>query len=214
MSVVERTQCTHTLLHDMHVWSLAYAAKGKQLLSTSMNRNLRLWDAETGEQLRDLSGHTADVTCVAVHPTQPRFVTGSGDHSLIVWNAENQSPVHTLNDHTDGIRSIAFEPTEGRTFVSASWDGTLRVYDSNTYRCLAVLADHEDAVFCVAFHPRFAFFLFFSQPTLGVGFSARQISPFFSIYQSWLSALILSLSLCPLICFPHPSLSFFFRILL
>src|SRR5205823_3717468 len=38
--------------HTNGVWSVTISADGKRLLTSGNDRNLRLWDADTGEQLR------------------------------------------------------------------------------------------------------------------------------------------------------------------
>ena len=45
-----------------------------------------IWDAETGERLRTLSGHYHPVSALAFSPDGGRLVSASFDGHLIVWD--------------------------------------------------------------------------------------------------------------------------------
>jgi WD40 repeat protein len=46
--------------------------------SLVLGQSVRVWDAKTGEQLRELQGHTDYVTSVSFSPDGERIVSGSG----------------------------------------------------------------------------------------------------------------------------------------
>src|SRR5437667_26546 len=51
--------------HTSHVWCISISADGKRVLTSSADKTLRLWDADTGKCLRVLQGHTARVVGAA-----------------------------------------------------------------------------------------------------------------------------------------------------
>src|SRR4051812_5429888 len=56
---------TRTLTgHTGSVMSVAFSPDGKVLASSSRDKSVRLWNPSTGEVLRTLAGHTADVYSV------------------------------------------------------------------------------------------------------------------------------------------------------
>ena len=57
-----------------------------RIVSGSLDKTLRVWDAATGACERVLEGHSSDVSRVCVLP-DGRIVSGSRDKTLRVWNA-------------------------------------------------------------------------------------------------------------------------------
>ena len=51
--------------------SVAFSPDGRRLASGSWNGDVMIWDAETGERLRTLSGHRHPVSCAGVQSGRP-----------------------------------------------------------------------------------------------------------------------------------------------
>ena len=56
------------LLPETLTESVAFAPDGKYVLSGSFDRTARLWDSQTGQELRQFTGHTDQVIGVAFSP--------------------------------------------------------------------------------------------------------------------------------------------------
>ena len=80
---------------------------------------MRVWDASTGETLKELKGHTDSVWSVAFSTDGGRIVSGSGDKSVRVWDASTGEMLKVLEGHTDSVWSVAFS-TDGGRIVSGS----------------------------------------------------------------------------------------------
>src|SRR5262249_50430439 len=61
-----RREVCHFDEHRQPVTCVAFLPDGRYALSGSMDRTLRLWDAEAKKEVRQYRGHTAGVTGVAV----------------------------------------------------------------------------------------------------------------------------------------------------
>jgi WD40 repeat protein len=59
-------------------------------------RLVKLWDVENDRDLRNLTGHTADVTAVAMTPDGRLVISGSQDGMVKVWEAKTGQEVASL----------------------------------------------------------------------------------------------------------------------
>src|SRR6187397_2160189 len=54
--------------HSDWVTSVAFSPDGRRLLTGSRDKTAKLWDAETGKEIRSFAGHSAEVYGVAFSP--------------------------------------------------------------------------------------------------------------------------------------------------
>jgi WD40 repeat protein len=120
---------------------VAFSPDGKQVVSGSGDRTVRLWDAATGAALQTLEGHTQWVSSVAFSPDGKQVVSGSDDHTVRLLDAATGAALQTLEGHTEWVSSVAFSP-DGKQVVSGSNDKTVRT-----------LEGHTESVYSVAFSP-------------------------------------------------------------
>jgi WD40 repeat protein len=72
--------------HTQAVWWVDIAADGRRMLSGGMDKTIRLWDVQTGAQLKKLIGHSDLVTSVAFLPDGRRAVSCSVDRTVRLWD--------------------------------------------------------------------------------------------------------------------------------
>ena len=111
--------------------NVAFSPDGRRIVTGGTDTTLKVWHAETGEELHTLKGHSKAVTQVAFSPDGNQIVSGSLDTTLKVWDAETGEEVFTLKGHTDAIRSVAFSQ-DGKLIGSGSSDKTLKLWYAET----------------------------------------------------------------------------------
>jgi WD40 repeat protein len=131
---------------------VAFSPDGKQVVSSSSDRTIRLWDAATGAALQTLEGHTDYISSVAFSPDGKQVVSGSDDRTVQLWDAATGAALRTLEGHTSYITSVAFSP-DGKQVVSGSGDQTVRLWDAATGAALQTLKGYTSSVTSVAFLP-------------------------------------------------------------
>ena len=137
-------------VHIDWVLSVAVSADGRRAVSGSLDHTVKVWDLESGAELRSLAGHGHVVRSVAVSADGRRaVVSGSFDHTVKVWDLESGAELHSLKGHSTFVRSVAVSG-DGRRAVSGSDDHTVKVWDLESGAELHSLAGHSAFVRSVA----------------------------------------------------------------
>jgi WD40 repeat protein/serine/threonine protein kinase len=120
------------------VVSAAFSPDGKRLATGGKGGlgsgpgMLKVWDAQTGQEIITLKGHTADVTTVAYSSDGKRLASSSADRSVKVWDGQTGQELLTFNGHSQEVSGVAFSP-DGKRLASASFKGnTVKVWDAQT----------------------------------------------------------------------------------
>ena len=71
-----------------------------------MDNTARVWDAETGKELRRLDGHAAGITAAGFSPDGKRIVTGSKDKTVRIWDADSGRELCLLVGFTGGAWAV------------------------------------------------------------------------------------------------------------
>ncbi len=101
------------------------------MLAVATGIGIWLYDAQTGDEIDLLVGHTEPVRAVAFTRDGTKLASGSEDETIRLWDVPNRSHLRTLTGHTSTIRSLAFSP-DGNTLVSGSSDRSARLWDVAT----------------------------------------------------------------------------------
>ena len=119
---------------------------------TSNDSIALLWEALSGQMIRRLEGHGAQVYDAAFSPDGKRIVTASADNTARIWNAATGETMAVLSGHSNSVLSAAFS-RQGDKVVTASLDETVRVWDAEARTTIAVLTGHSGPVRSAVFSP-------------------------------------------------------------
>ncbi len=157
VSIMDNFQILHTShpfrnlgSHAGPVWAIAVTPDGKYAVSGSWDKILIRWDLAAGTSLMTYSGHTGEVSSVAVSDTV--VLSGSYDNTLKLWDLITGSLIRTIEGHTGRVQAVALS-ADSRIAVSGSADKTVRVWDMTTGLMLQQLDGHSAAVNAVAITP-------------------------------------------------------------
>ena len=82
--------------HTDAVWAVAFSTHGNYIISGSSDMTARLWDVQTGSELRRFSGHTGAVNGVAFSPNSRYVLTGSADGTARLWDVDCHDTIRYL----------------------------------------------------------------------------------------------------------------------
>jgi WD40 repeat protein len=116
--------------HTSWIRSLAFQPHGDLLASGSDDRTVRLWNRQTGQCVRTLSGHGGRVRGVAFHPDGKLLASSSEDGSIRLWDIPTSECVGILGGHLQRLLTLAFS-SDGKLLASGSNDTTIYIWSLN-----------------------------------------------------------------------------------
>jgi WD40 repeat protein/serine/threonine protein kinase len=138
--------------HLKRISSVAFSPDGQRIVTGSLDKTAKVWDAASGKELYTLRGHRADITSATFSPDGQRIVTGSWDKTAKVWEAASGKELLTLQGHNAEVTSAAFS-ADGKRIVTGSVDKTAKVWDAASGKELLTLKGHASLLWSVAFSP-------------------------------------------------------------
>ncbi|QLE42135.1 protein kinase [Nostoc sp. C052] len=128
------------------------------LASGSWDNTIKLWDINTGKEIRTLTGHANWVNSVAFSPDGKFLASGSADCTIKLWQVGTGIEIQTLTGHSDAVSSVAYCPRTPATnsqdkqlVASGSNDYTIKLWQGYTPRNIYTLTGHSFFVNCIAF---------------------------------------------------------------
>ncbi len=149
---LQLAQSVRTLSEKGAVRCLAYTPDGHRLITGSDDHTIRVWNADTGQPLFNITGHSSAVRSLAVKSDGSTLVSGSDDKTIKVWNLGSGQELHTLTGHRSYLNAVAISP-DGQLIASASADQTVKLWNLATGQEVRTLSGHTSYVNAVVFSP-------------------------------------------------------------
>jgi WD40 repeat protein/serine/threonine protein kinase len=132
------------------ITSVRFSPDGQDILSGLEDGRLIVWSAQTGEQVREFTGHSAKITAIEFSLDEQQLLTASNDRAIILWEYRNATIVRRFTEHRGAVNDIAFSPN-GRQILSGSDDTRVILWDINTGNSIQRFSEQERAITGVAF---------------------------------------------------------------
>ncbi|CAD7937441.1 unnamed protein product [Amoebophrya sp. A25] len=133
--------------HANAVLEVHWSKDMSSIYSCSADKSVAVWDAETGQRIKKLKGHSEIVNSVQCSRSgEPMLCSGGDDGSTKLWDLRTKRCVHSF-DHMYQILAVSFDARTQKIFA-ASLDDTIRVFDVRTRaeEELYVLKGHTDSI--------------------------------------------------------------------
>ncbi|KAG6979752.1 Vegetative incompatibility protein HET-E-1 [Fusarium oxysporum f. sp. conglutinans] len=136
--------------HSGRISSVVFSHDSTNLASASIDKTIRIWNAETGDCEQVLEGHSDLVTSVVFSHDSKKLASASYDETVRMWNAETGRCEQVLEGHSNWVYSVVFSH-DSTNLASASIDKTIRIWNADTGDCEQVLEGHSGPVTSVVF---------------------------------------------------------------
>ncbi|XP_057461427.1 uncharacterized protein LOC130751775 isoform X3 [Actinidia eriantha] len=104
-------------------------SKSQQLLSSSMDKTVRLWNLSSKSCLKIFS-HSDYVTCIQFNPVDDKyFISGSLDAKVRIWSIPDRLVVD-WNDLHEMVTAACYAP-DGQSALVGSYKGSCRLYNTS-----------------------------------------------------------------------------------
>ncbi|KAL3471942.1 quinon protein alcohol dehydrogenase-like superfamily [Aspergillus californicus] len=110
------------------------------LATGSYDATIKIWDTDTGEELRTLRGHESGIRCLQFDDT--KLISGSMDRTIKIWNWRTGECISTYTGHRGGVIGLHFDAS---ILASGSVDKSVKIWnfeDKSTF----LLRGHTDWV--------------------------------------------------------------------
>ena len=115
--------------HTDVVSSVSFSPVTKnQMLTSSWDGTIRIWDITTGLMLKKFKGHQGAVHTAIYSPDGKYIISGGDDRVIRIWDINGSKQVKALEGHQAEVSSLAISK-DGKYLVSVSLDDVIKLWD-------------------------------------------------------------------------------------
>ncbi|KAG9064825.1 hypothetical protein KI688_003085 [Linnemannia hyalina] len=114
--------------HAKKISSITFSPDSQTIASGDSNGVLRLWNAESGDDIWNRKEHDGKVMSIAYSSNGEQIVTSGEDSTVRLWKASTGDIVHSFDAEGCEIQCVAFSPS-GRWIASGGEDGVVSLWD-------------------------------------------------------------------------------------
>lgn len=141
---------TQIVQHGRLIKDVAISREGNWFASVADDRQLRIWDTESGKLLRAIAPPSGRWQCVTISMRNNQLACGSKDGTVYVWDAVHDATSQPkVVRHGPSVTMVRYS-RDGKRLFSASDSGAVRVWDSQTWQRINEVPTGRDGL--VAFN--------------------------------------------------------------
>eukprot|EP01132_Coremiostelium_polycephalum_P008562 gene8562-10532_t len=133
---LKRQICKKIVNDNTKIFSIALR---DQLLMSTSDNTIKIWNKKTLEPISTLSGHTRGVNVLSVHNrNRNTLISGSSDNTVRVWDLIGNRCSSTLEDHTSS-KILSMAMIDENTIATGTNNCQIKIWDTRQQmpvRCL------------------------------------------------------------------------------
>lgn len=139
--------------HKGPVYVARFNRGGDYCLSGGQDRTIRLWNPETGLQIKDYSGeHGYEVLDLIPNDDNSKFASCGGDRVALVWDVSTGKVLRRFRGHENKINCLDYNE-DCSVLITGSYDMTIKCWDlrSNMRDPIQTINKFKDSVTSLLF---------------------------------------------------------------
>jgi WD40 repeat protein len=115
--------------HTAPVISMAFSPNGRSIVTTShlADHSTRIWDLQTGREIRKFEDPIIGLRSVAFHPDAQWVAITNAYRTLFFWEVDTGRLAKTFQGFTDNVLSSAFSP-DGKEILTGGYAGSVQLW--------------------------------------------------------------------------------------
>ncbi len=134
--------------HGGPVLGLTFSPTGRWIASASADQTVRIWDANTGAQVKQLTGHQGAVYSVAFSPDESLLVSCGAEKGLRVWDVLGGRQLKQIPIGQASLYSVEFL-ADGKRIVAGGIERKIYILDLFSGQLQNTLEKHPDFLYRV-----------------------------------------------------------------
>jgi len=143
-------------LPNAHVY-VAFSPDAKKVVTTGSTDGIRggniavVWDAETGDKILQLQGHTDRIWSAVFSPCGEKILTGCDDHTARIWDSKTGKELAVLKAVSNaggvyvGVFYASFFPDGNK--IATAHNSIVHIWDSKSGEVLDRVEIHTGAIY-------------------------------------------------------------------
>jgi len=144
--------------HKDAIYSIALSPDDKILATGSYDQKIKLWEVESGKELKTLSGHNGCIFGLAFRPDGKILASASADRTVKLWDVASGERRDTLSQPLKEVYAVEFSPN-GKRLAAGGADNRIRIWEisesaaETTNPLLHSKFGHEGTILRLAYSP-------------------------------------------------------------
>jgi hypothetical protein len=131
--------------------AVAYSRDGKLLASAGVDKSVHLWNVQSGEPKRRLTGASDPLVFVTFTPDSKTIAAVTSDNSVLFWDASTGQAKKTLSSEKNNLFPVALSSDAQLLATGGTDRKTVRLIDTATGSTKRLLPNHSSWIRSVGF---------------------------------------------------------------
>ena len=136
--------------HGSKITCFFFSSDGRFIVSGSMDNTLKLWDIQTGKEIRAFIGHKGNINSVAISDNNKYILSTSNDKTIKLWDLETGKEIRTYSGHSERVLNAVFYSFDSQ-IISGSDDNVIKYWETETGKELKSIAGRKTYIESVDF---------------------------------------------------------------